>query len=103
MPDSILQMIGLSKRAGRCVSGDYRVIDAIRSGEAALVIIAADASENTKKRFKDKCKYADIPICFYGTKQQLGKFTGKEQAAAAAVTDSGFAGKIEAMIREVQI
>ena len=95
-------MIGLAKKAGRCVSGQAAVEESIKRYEAYLVVAAADASENTKKHLTDMCKYRDIPVCFYGTKEQIGKFTGADERSAAAVTDEGFAGKIEAMIREVK-
>lgn len=102
MPDKILQMIGLAKKAGKCVSGQTAVEESIKNYKAFLVIAAADASANTKKHLEDMCRYRDIPVCFYGTKEQIGKFTGRDERAAAAITDSGFAGKIEAMIREVK-
>ena len=103
MRDRVMQMVGLAKKAGRCVSGEFKTEEAIKKLDARLVIIAEDASEQTKKHFTDMCRYREIPICLYGSKQQLGKFTGKELRAAAAITDSTFAQKIEAMIREVAI
>lgn len=102
MSDRILQMIGLAKKAGKCYSGEYKVEDLVKRCEARLVIVAKDASEQTKKHYTDMCAYRDIPLCFYGTKEDIGKFTGKDQRAAACITDDGFAGKIAAMIREVK-
>ena len=43
--------IGLAKKSGRLVSGEYMVEKTIKEGKAELVIVAADASENTKKNF----------------------------------------------------
>ena len=103
MADKILNMIGLAKKAGRCRGGSYQVESSIKSYEAWLVVAACDASENTKKHLTDMCTYRDIPICFYSTKEQIGKYTGRDEAAAAAILDEGFAKKIEAMIREVQV
>ena len=101
--DRVLNMIGLAKKAGRCVSGSLPVAESIKKREAKLVIIAQDASENTKKHFKDMCTFANIPFCFYSDMENIGRFTGKEQRAAAAVLDEGFAAGIEAMIREVKV
>ena len=103
MADRILNMIGLAKKAGRCRGGSYQVESSIKSYEACLIVAACDASPNTKKHLMDMCSYRDIPICFYSTKEQIGKYTGKDEAAAAAILDEGFAKKIEAMIREVQV
>lgn len=101
MPNPILNMIGLATKAGKTVSGEFKVEEAIKKYKAELVILAGDASENTKKHFSDMCNYRNIPWCVYGVKDELGKFTGKESRAAVGITDSGFAKKIEAMIREV--
>ena len=103
MADRVLNMIGLAKKAGRCKGGSYQVESCIKRYEAWLIVAACDASLNTKKRLTDMCSYRDIPICFYSTKEQLGRYTGKDEAAAVAILDEGFAKKIEAMIREVQV
>ena len=95
-------MIGLAKKAGRCVSGQLPVEESIKKYEARLVIIAEDASENTKKHLKDMCTFRNIPVCFYSDMENIGRFTGKDLRAAAAVLDDGFAAGIEAMIREVK-
>ena len=49
--DKVLSLIGLAMKAGQVVSGEFSVEKCIKSGKAKLVIIATDASENTKKKF----------------------------------------------------
>ena len=66
-----------------------------KSGKAALVIVAEDASDNTKKKFRDMCKFYEVPIYFYGDKDTLGHAMGKEFRTSAAVTDAGFADEIK--------
>ncbi len=90
-----LSMLGLAKRAGKVVSGEFSVEKAIRSGKAYLVLLAEDASANTKKNFTDMCTYYKIPLVFTGTKETLGHAIGCQFRASAAVTDSGFAQSIE--------
>jgi len=58
---------------------------------AELVIVAEDASDNTKKKFKNMCNFYEVPIYFYGDKDTLGHAMGKEFRAMVAVTDAGFA------------
>ena len=41
-----LSRLGLAMRAGKVVTGDEIVLKAIRSSEAKLVMLAADASAN---------------------------------------------------------
>jgi Ribosomal protein HS6-type (S12/L30/L7a) len=46
-----LNLLGLAIRARQLESGSPTVLDAIRKQRAQLVIIAEDASPNTKKQF----------------------------------------------------
>ena len=72
MNDRIKGMLGLAKRAGKLICGETKVLDAIRSGTAQIVIVTADASDNTKKLFHDKCQYYSVPLYEYGTKCDFG-------------------------------
>ena len=57
--NKILSLLGLAMRGRNLVSGEFQTIDAIKSGAAMLVIIATDASDNTKKLFHNKCSFYD--------------------------------------------
>lgn len=89
--DNALLMLGMAAKAGKVASGEFMTENAVKSGEAALVIVAEDASDNTKKKFSNMCEYYKIPLKIYGMKDELGKFTGKEFRASLAVTDKGLA------------
>ena len=89
--NKILSLVGLATKAGRCVSGEFMTEREIKTGRAALVIVAEDASDNTKKMFRDMCEFYEVPIYFYGNKDTLGHAMGKEFRATLAVTDTGFA------------
>lgn len=86
-----LSLLGLATRAGKVVSGEFSAENAVKSGKAALVIVAEDASDNTKKLFSDKCSFYKIPVYQYGTKETLGHAIGKAMRASVAVLDEGFA------------
>ena len=100
MTDRFFQLLGLATKAGKTVSGEFAVEQAIKRREACLVIVTEDASENTKKHFCDMCRYRDIPMLIYGSKPNLGKSTGKHERASAAVLDQGFADKLISIKRE---
>ena len=70
-------MIGLATKAGKIASGEFAVESAVRKGKACLVIIASDASDNTKKSFNDMGAYYHVPVYIYGTKESLGTHTGR--------------------------
>ena len=86
-----LGTLGLAMKSGNVVSGEFLTEQAIRAGTARLVIVAEDASDNTKKKFRDMCKFYEVPIYFYGDKDTLGHAMGKEFRASLAILDEGFA------------
>jgi ribosomal protein L7Ae-like RNA K-turn-binding protein len=81
-------------RAGKLKSGEFAVLEAVRHNKAKLVIISEDASDNTKKMFSDKCSYYNVPVEFFGDKEELGHAIGKEVRTSLAITDDGFAQSI---------
>ncbi len=89
--NKILSLVGMATKAGRTVSGEFMTEREVKSGKAALVIVASDASDNTKKKFKDLCNFYKVPIYFYSDKDTLGHAMGKEFRASLAVLDEGFA------------
>lgn len=93
--DKVLSLIGLAMKAGKCVSGETMTESETKSGKAKFVIVAGDASENTKKKFGDMCKFYKVPFCFYGDKDTLGHAMGKEFRASLAILDEGFADGIQ--------
>ncbi|MBR3003808.1 MAG: ribosomal L7Ae/L30e/S12e/Gadd45 family protein [Lachnospiraceae bacterium] len=103
LQDRVLSLLGLATRARKCVSGEFSAEQAIKEGQAQLVIIASDASDNTKKHFYDMCNYRNIPVYTYSTREGLGKCTGKAARASVAVTDQGFSEKIRSILQEVNI
>ena len=88
--DKVLSLIGLAMKAGRCTSGEMMTESETKSGRARLVIIASDASENTKKN----------PIYIYGDKDTLGHAMGKEFRASLAILDEGFADGIQRELKD---
>ena len=53
--DKTLSLIGLATRAGKTASGEFCTEREVKAGKAKLVILAEDASGNTKKKFQNMC------------------------------------------------
>ncbi len=98
--DRILSMLGLAEKAGRIASGEFSAEKAVKSHKAYLVIVASDASDNTKKMFQNMCSYHRVPCFIYGTKEELGHYIGKQYRASVAVTEEGFA---KSLVSKLQI
>jgi ribosomal protein L7Ae-like RNA K-turn-binding protein len=88
---SFYSYLGLAMRAGKLVTGEEHVLDAIRSGKAKLVILSEDASVNTRKKVQDKCGSFQAELIEYGNRGDLGSSIGKAERVVIAVTDAGFA------------
>lgn len=93
-PDRVLSMLGIAAKAGKVVSGEFATENAVKNGSAVLVIVAKDASDNTRKLFHDKCSFYEVPAFDYGMKAELGHCIGKDERAALAVVDEGLAEKM---------
>lgn len=87
----VLSLISLATKAGKTVSGEFCTEKEVKSGQAKAVIVANDASDNTKKKFKNMCDFYRVPIYFYADKDTLGHAMGKEFRASLAILDEGFA------------
>ncbi len=92
--DKVLSMLGLAARSRNVVSGGFATEQAVKCGKARLVIIAEDASDNTRKKYNNMCDYYRVPCVVYGTKETVGHSMGREERSVLAVTDEGFANSI---------
>ena len=86
-----LSLVSLATKAGKTASGEFCTEKEVKTGMAELVIVAEDASDNTKKKFKNMCNFYEVPIYFYGDKDTLGHAMGKEFRASLVILDEGFA------------
>ncbi len=93
-------MLSLCQKAGALVSGEFAVMEAIKKEKACLVLLAKDASANTKKRFYDKAGYRGIPVIEVGSRTELGRAIGKGERTSAAVMEKGFAESIRKKMEE---
>lgn len=91
MGNSIYSFLGLIQKSGNLSSGDDTVEIDIKKGRCRLLIIAGDASDNTKKRFEDMAKYRKVPYIFFGSKSELGMSLGKSDRAVIAIKNEGLA------------
>lgn len=89
--DSVLSMIGLAKRAGKVVSGEFSTEKAIKEKKAKLVIVSEDASNNTKKLFNNKCAFYKVPIIMYSDKESIGHALGQSMRTSVGIIDDNFA------------
>ncbi|WP_454961355.1 L7Ae/L30e/S12e/Gadd45 family ribosomal protein [Eggerthia catenaformis] len=89
----IYNTLGLAVRAKCLVTGE-NVLVGIRNKSIKLVIIANDASENTKKRMINKCNYYQVEYILFSDSDSLSQAIGKSNRMAIGITEKGFANKL---------
>ena len=92
-------MLGIAAKSGNVVSGEFSTEKAVKSGNAYLVIVSEEASENTRKMFTNMTNFYEVPLRVFGTKEELGRCIGKQFRASLAITDENLA---EAVVSKLE-
>ena len=99
--DKLLNLIGLAQKAGRLAVGEEPTGAAARARDARLILVAADAAENSVRRVRH---FADAGQCLWcrigADKDALGRAVGRSSCAILAVMDIGFAEAIARKLAE---
>lgn len=93
----IYSLLGLAARARKISSGSTLIED-IRNKKVKFVIICEDASDNTKKKISDKCRYYQIEYVTLLNSDLLSTSIGKLNRVAVGILDKGFADSIKSKI-----
>jgi len=98
MNSKVASLLSLCAKAGMLRTGEETAEKLLQQESAQLVIIAGDASDNTKRKFTNKCFYYKKPIRVFGERGDLSKCVGKQNRTVYVITDSGFASRIQNLI-----
>ena len=96
----ITNLLSMAQRARRVASGAFAVTEAIKKREAKFLLVAEDAADESKKTFLGLADKYKVPYAIVLDRETLGGCLGKEYRAAAAVTDAGFAKKLQQLTEE---
>ena len=102
MQDRFYGMLGIAAKAGALSSGAFAAEQAVRSGRAWLLIVAADASEQTRRNYEGLCRGCGVEMAVCGDKERLGRAIGKDERAAIAVTNEKIAVKLSELCGSAQ-
>ena len=90
--DKSMSYLALARKARLVEVGEEPVGAITRAGKAALVIVAADASDHSWRRAKSYVAGTDQPcIRLPQTKEEMGLAVGRTSLAMAAFTDPALA------------
>ena len=94
-----LNNLSLAQKARKVVYGK-KVMESIRVNQAYLVLVASDASANTKKQMFDKSKYYNVDCIEVVDSVTLSYAVGKIGRMYLAITDENFAKMILNKLKE---
>lgn len=77
----------MGQRAGKLISGNFALKDALAKNKVKLLIIAGDTVGHTWREVSENAVSKNIPVIIYGSKVELGRLIGKAPCAAVAFTD----------------
>ena len=77
-------LLGIAMRAGVLTFGQDGVLKAISSGAAGFVLLDSGASDNTKKKISDSCRYHGVEV-YETIADRLGFAVGKPGRMCAFV------------------
>lgn len=91
MNKKFCSMLGITKKAGKLLSGSFNVEKNIKKNLIYTVIIADDASTNTVEKFKKLCEIYKTSYIVYGSKNLLGKCIGKNETSVIGIMNNELA------------
>ena len=101
MTDRCLALLGLARRGGNLAMGEEPVAEACRTKSARVVLLAADAADNTARRSRRVAEGAGVPLAeLPHTKHEIGFQLGRSSCAVLAVTDTGLAAGVLARLAQ---
>ncbi len=89
--DKLRGALGLCRRAGKVTVGITLVKEQLHKGNAALVLLAADAAKNTEDRILPLAEHKAIPVRRVSlTKKELALAVGKSTEAVCVSVPKEF-------------
>lgn len=98
--EKIVNLLSMAQRAGKCASGRTQAQKALESKKAVLMLIATDASADSKAEFYKLAEKYEIKKFEVLNRERLGSALGKEQRSVAVLLDRGFGKAMETRIME---
>lgn len=95
-----LNFLGLAKRSGSVIEGYSKCDEERNRKNIFLFIISNDASNSTKKKFKNHCLTKNIVFIEDFSKEELGSSIGREEVKILAITDKNIANKLYTLYEE---
>ena len=102
MSEKLLNMLGLMRKANCIQIGETNTGSAARAGQAKLMILASDASENARSRARGfAAAKSTVSMVLPFTTEEISSHVGVHGCSMAAITDIGFANAFIKVLSQV--
>lgn len=85
--EKILTLLGFARKAGKVVSGEQACLASLDKGQAALCIIAKDATDKNRFKWQERAAQSRIPAIEISDKISLGSAIGMSPRNIVCLTD----------------
>lgn len=92
--NKFFNFLGLAKRSGNLIEGYSKCDEQRNRIDFYLVILSNDASDSTKRKFRNHCTDKGIPLIENFSKEELGNPIGRAEIKILAVKDKNMAEKL---------
>lgn len=103
MHKKFLTMLGFAQKSGNLMSGENTVEMFIPRRKISLVIIAEDASDNTKEKFIKLSTRFSVPYIVYGDRESLSHAIGKYNRAVYGISNKKFSRELRKLHEEINM
>ena len=100
---AVLDLLGLSTRAGAVSFGTDAVRSAAREGEVHQVLLAKDAAEGQQGKLIPLLDARRIPYYIGFSRKELGDATGRAPVSAVGLTNPKLAKRIGELLKQIPL
>lgn len=93
-------MLGLAARAGAVLPGTDRVREAARAGALHFVLVASDASENSRDKLVPLLESRRVPHAIVFDRVALGGAVGRAPLSALGITEIKLAKRVKELLTD---
>lgn len=97
----MIKTLGLVRRARKLIVGTELTVKGVRTNRVKLVLLAIDASNNTKKQIYDKCKTYNVDVIDIFSSEEISNSIGKKNIKVIGIIDQGFSKALLNQAKEV--
>lgn len=91
--EELLNFIGIANRAGKIITGETILLNAIKKHKIKFLIIATDSGKASYKKFTDKAHSYKILVNDRFTKMEISNAIGRPRTIIG-IADNGFAKRL---------